>query len=197
MRRACVPPRPWSPFVEADMRDLIPAWVNGTLQPVEKLEVHRRGLRHKAVSVFVLRGPQVLIQRRAASKYHTPGLWANTCCTHPHWGEGDLDCAQRRLAEELGIAGLTLSPVHDVEYRADVGGGLTEHECVRIFRAEAPADMALRPATDEVAAVDWVALDDLAADVARRPGRYTPWLRIYMAEHRERIFAPSPAPVPG
>jgi isopentenyl-diphosphate Delta-isomerase len=128
------------------MSDLIPAWVNGSLQPVEKLAVHRRGLRHKAVSVFLLRDSQVLIQRRAAGKYHTPGLWANTCCTHPHWGESDADCAQRRLKEELGIEGLPLTPVHEVEYRADVGGGMTEHEVVRIFRGEAPADLPLRPA---------------------------------------------------
>ena len=62
---------------------LIPAWIDEVLAPVEKLAVHRTGLRHKAVSVFVIDGGRVLIQRRAAGKYHTPGLWANTCCTHP------------------------------------------------------------------------------------------------------------------
>jgi isopentenyl-diphosphate Delta-isomerase len=70
----------------------------------------------------------VLIQQRALGKYHTPGLWANTCCTHPHWGE-DLACARRRLREELGITGWRW-PAGQVEYRADVGGGLTEHEVV-------------------------------------------------------------------
>ena len=60
------------------MSEMIPAWVNGTLTQVEKLEVHQRGLRHKAVSVFVMRGREVLLQRRAMGKYHTPGLWANT-----------------------------------------------------------------------------------------------------------------------
>jgi isopentenyl-diphosphate delta-isomerase len=172
------------------MTALIPAWVNGQLQPVEKMAVHRQGLRHKAISVFVMSGEQVLIQRRALSKYHTPGLWANTCCTHPHWGEADIDCAHRRLDEELGITGLLLTPVHDAEYRADVGGGLTEHECVRIFRAEAPANLPVRPAPDEVSAVRWVPLSDLAAEVAQKPQRFTPWLRIYMADHAERIFAP-------
>lgn len=174
------------------MSELVPAWVNGVLQPVEKLEVHRRGLRHKAVSVFVLRGSQVLIQRRAAGKYHTPGLWANTCCTHPHWGEGDLDCARRRLEEELGIGGLTLVPVDDAEYRADVGGGLVEHEVVRIFRAEAPAGLAPRPAPEEVAEIRWIDRDALAAEVAQAPARFTPWLRIYLAEHGAQIFAPRP-----
>jgi len=173
------------------MSALIPTWIDGKLRPVEKMAVHRRGLRHKAISVFVMSGDRVLIQRRALGKYHTPGLWANTCCTHPHWGESDIDCAHRRLDEELGIAGLVLTPVHDAEYRADVGGGLTEHECVRIFRAEAPATLVLAPDPDEVAETAWVALDWLAADVARHPDRYTPWLRIYMAEHMERIFAPA------
>ncbi|MFN4172512.1 MAG: isopentenyl-diphosphate delta-isomerase, partial [Pseudorhodobacter sp.] len=67
--------------------DLIPAWLDGDLRPLDKLDVHRRGLRHLAVSVFVLSAGKVLIQQRAAGKYHTPNLWANTCCTHPHWGE--------------------------------------------------------------------------------------------------------------
>ena len=88
---------------------MIPAWVDGTLKPVDKLECTSRGLRHKAVSVFVMRGNAMLIQRRALGKYHTPGLWANTCCTHPDWDEDPLDCARRRLAEELGITGLTAS----------------------------------------------------------------------------------------
>ncbi len=83
--------------------ELIPAWKDGVLVPVEKLEVHRSGLRHKAVSVFVMQGDQVLIQRRALSKYHTPGLWANTCCTHPLWDEAPADCAIRRLREEMGF----------------------------------------------------------------------------------------------
>ena len=89
------------------MTELIPAWVDGKLAPVEKMSVHRRGLRHKAVSVFVTRGAEVLIQRRALDKYHSAGLWANTCCTHPHWGKSAASCARRRLAEELGLTGST------------------------------------------------------------------------------------------
>ena len=80
------------------MQEMIPAWVEGVLQPVEKLAAHLDGLRHKAVSVFVTRGDQLLIQQRALGKYHTPGLWANTCCTHPHWGEADIDCAEAAAA---------------------------------------------------------------------------------------------------
>lgn len=126
------------------MSEMIPAWVNGDLQPVEKLEAHRKGLRHKAISVFVMDGDRVLIQRRALGKYHTPGLWANTCCTHPHWDESQEACAARRLTEELGITGLKLDHRDRVEYRADVGGGLIEHEVVDIFVARAGADLPLR-----------------------------------------------------
>ncbi|ETX29653.1 isopentenyl-diphosphate Delta-isomerase [Roseivivax isoporae] len=166
----------------------IPAWIDGRLVPVEKLAAHRRGLRHKAVSVFVLDGDRVLLQRRATGKYHTPGLWANTCCTHPHWGEDAATCARRRLGEELGIPGLSLTRRDVVEYRADVGGGLTEHEVVDLFTAEADADLHVAPDPEEVMATEWVALDALRRDVAARPGRYTPWLRIYLEDHAERIF---------
>ncbi len=166
----------------------IPAWVDGTLTPVEKLDAHVRGLRHKAVSVFVIRSDEILIQQRAMGKYHTPGLWANTCCTHPAWDEDSLTCATRRLNEELGITGL--SPVFrdQVEYRADVGGGLIEHEVVDIFLADAPADLRITANPDEVMGTDWVAYGDLLQRVARSPERFTPWLQIYLDRHAERIF---------
>jgi isopentenyl-diphosphate delta-isomerase len=170
------------------MTDMIPAWVEGRLTPVEKLEVHRRGLRHKAVSVFVMSGDKVLIQRRALSKYHTPGLWANTCCTHPLWNEAAIDCAVRRLSEELGITGLYPSFRDQVEYRAGVGGGLIEHEVVDIFIADAPATLKVTPDPGEVAEIRWIDLYDLAAEVQRWPERFTPWLRIYLDEHKDRIF---------
>ena len=109
------------------MTIMIPAWIDGKLQPFEKLAAHQQGVRHMAVSVFVMAEGKVLIQQRALGKYHTPGLWANTCCTHPIWDEDMTVCAVRRLDDELGIKGL--APVHrgEVEYRADVGGGLIEH----------------------------------------------------------------------
>lgn len=170
------------------MIESIPAWVAGVLQPVEKLQVHRQGLRHKAVSVFLMAGGEVLMQRRSASKYHTPGLWTNTCCTHPRWGEKAADCATRRLREELGVTGV--EPVYRdrVEYRADVGGGLTEHEVVDLFLVEASRNIPVVPNPDEVSEVRWIDLDDLAAEVDLTPARFTPWLRIYLAEHRDRIF---------
>lgn len=168
------------------MSDAIPAWVNGELQPVDKLEVHRRGLRHPAVSVFVMDGERTLIQRRALGKYHTPGLWANACCTHPHWGEAQIDCARRRLREELGITGMELVPRDRVEYRAEVGGGLTEHEEVSLFVAEGRPALAPDPA--EVMDTRWITLDALRGETAEAPERFTPWLRIYLAEHAGQIF---------
>ncbi|WP_281968219.1 isopentenyl-diphosphate Delta-isomerase [Roseovarius nanhaiticus] len=171
------------------MSVMIPAWVGDTLTPVEKMDVHRRGLPHKAISVFVMRGTRTLIQRRALSKYHTPGLWANTCCTHPNWGETPLDCAHRRLREELGITGLALRHRGQVAYRADVGGGLIEDERVEIYVADAPSDMPLDPNPGEVAAARWIELSALEAEIAAHPARFTPWLRIYLAEHAEAIFA--------
>ena len=130
----------------------------------------------------------MLIQRRAMGKYHTPGLWANTCCTHPHWNETAEDCARRRLAEELGIEGVDPVFADQVEYRADVGGGMVEHEVVDIFTVRAPEALTVVPNSDEVMAVRWLTLADLVAEVAAEPARFTPWLRIYLAEHRARIF---------
>ena len=167
----------------------IAAWIDGRLQPVEKLAVHRRGLRHPAVSVFVMDGARTLIQRRALGKYHTPGLWANACCTHPHWGETPAACAARRLREELGIAGLALVPRGLVAYRAEVGGGMVEHEEVEIFVAEAGPTLALSPDPAEVMDTRWVDLAALRDEIAAAPDRFTPWLRIYLANHAERIFA--------
>lgn len=168
---------------------MIPAWVGGSLVPVEKLEVHQRGLRHKAISVFVMRGNETLIQRRALGKYHTPGLWANACCTHPFWDEPALACARRRLEEELGITGLRLDHRDQVEYRADVGGGLIEHELVEIYTAEAIAFTTVEANPAEVMDTAWVDLKELARQTRDTPENFTPWLRIYLADHMNSIFA--------
>jgi isopentenyl-diphosphate delta-isomerase len=170
------------------MTIMIPAWVEGKLQPVEKLEAHLKGLRHKAVSVFVMNRGRVLIQQRALGKYHTPGLWANTCCTHPTWDEDDTVCAVRRLNEELGITGLNPEFRDQIEYRADVGGGLIEHEVVQVYLAEAPDNLALELNPDEVMTTKWLDFCELANDVARNPDIYTPWLRIYLNDHTDAIF---------
>ncbi len=171
------------------MADLIPAWRDGVLTPVEKLEVHRLGLRHPAISVFLRDGDRILIQRRALSKYHTPGYWANTCCTHPHWDEAPEACALRRMEEELGVTGITVRYREEVEYRADVGQGLTEHEVVQIYVSDAPEGLIVTPNPDEVMAVEWVTLPDLARRIAEHPDQFTPWLKVYMQDHADVIFA--------
>ena len=167
---------------------MIPAWIGENLTPVEKLEVHKRGLRHKAVSVFILHDRKILLQQRALGKYHTPGLWANTCCTHPDWGEDPLACAVRRLDQELGIKGLIPEHRHQLEYRAEVGNGLTEHEVVDVFLSTTDTLPNVDPNPDEVIDTQWISYDDLQDALQRYPEKFTPWLRIYMSEHAAVIF---------
>ena len=176
------------------MTVMIPAWVNGDLVPVEKLEAHQKGLKHKAVSVFVLHGTNILLQRRALGKYHTPGLWANTCCTHPDWQEASSACAVRRLKQELGITGLYPEFRHQLEYRADVGNGLTEHELVDVFLAHARTNLDLTPNPEEVMQTRWLDYHDLLAEISRHPDRFTPWLKIYLRDHADTIFGPDLRP---
>ena len=167
----------------------IPAWQNGTLQPIEKLEVHKLGLRHKAVSVFVFYQGQLLIQQRAMSKYHSPGKWANTCCTHPEWDEDDLACAHRRLEDELGMRDLTLVSAGELEYRAHVGNDLIEHEVVQTFVAVCEHEPSITPNPDEVMAYNWVDPITLERLIATAPDQHTEWLKIYFREHFDALFA--------
>ena len=164
-------------------RTIIPAiGRDGAMFPIDKLDAHRTGQKHLAVSVFVFSGDRLLIQQRAAGKYHCAGQWANTCCTHPHWGETPERCAMRRLREELGIE-LPLTERAVVEYRADVTDGLVEHERVHIFEGELVGSLPL-PATfdsDEVQALRWISLDALRDEAVRQPDRISPWLRVYLA----------------
>ena len=163
-----------------DTDTIIPAIADdGSFYPIGKLQAHREAVFHLAVSVFVFSGDHLLIQKRAACKYHCGGQWANTCCTHPHWDEPVATSAARRLREELGF-GVPLSERHEVEYSADVGNGLHEHERVTMYVGQADRrTLEVRPNPDEVEAVRWVTADRLRADMAKNPGHYTPWFRIY------------------
>ena len=170
---------------------MIPAWDNGELKPIEKLEVHRRALKHKAVSVFVIAGSETLIQKRALGKYHTPGLWANACCTHPYWEENPADCVIRRLEEELGIS----TPIDfvycdQIEYRANVGKGLTEHEIVDVFTLtiETKQQIEIILNTAEVMATRWVNFEILKQEIKKTSESFTPWLKIYLTDHSEQIL---------
>jgi len=115
------------------MTILIPAYENDELKPLEKMLVHRQGLKHLAISIFILADGKILLQRRALSKYHTPGLWTNTCCTHPFWNENTSVSALRRLDEELGMKDIILTKRKTIEYRSEVPPDLIEHEIVDIF----------------------------------------------------------------
>lgn len=154
---------------------------DGALYPIEKMAAHRAGALHLAVSVFVFDGPRLLIQQRAAGKYHCPGLWANSCCSHPHWGESPARAARRRLAEELGLD-LRVVPGGVLTYQADVGGGLTEHERVHVFHAEVAGatGATVAPEPSEVAATRWALPQDLAREAQAEPARFAPWFRIYL-----------------
>ena len=164
----------------SDARTIPAIGADGQRFPVEKMEAHRRGLLHDAISVFIFDGDQLLLQRRATGKYHCAGQWANACCTHPDWGEDAAASARRRLKEELGVD-IALAEVGVTTYRADVGDGLIEHERVRVFRGDAEADTLefdLHP--KEVEAVRWVSLEALRKEALVAPETLTPWLRIYL-----------------
>ncbi|GAB4515642.1 MAG: isopentenyl-diphosphate Delta-isomerase [Roseibium sp.] len=160
---------------------IIPAIAgDGSLYPVEKMDAHVRGLLHLAVSVFVFDGDRLLIQQRAAAKYHCGGQWANTCCSHPHWEESLEDCAERRLEEELGFT-LPLTRHQTVEYEACVGEGLSEHERVTLFSARVDRNLLqIVPNPEEVDTVRWIAPEDLHREVETNPQDFTPWFRIYL-----------------
>ena len=170
------------------MNQQIPVWIDGRLQPMDKIAVHAQGLRHPAVSVFVVAGARLLIQRRALGKYHTPGLWANTCCTHPLWAEDPAVCAARRLFEELGLSDLALEHRGVVEYRAAVGAGMIEHEVVDLFlaRCDTPPTVVENP--EEVMDHRWITAADLHREIEQRPEAFTPWLRIYLHEHGAQVL---------
>ncbi len=178
-------PRPQAPVI-------IPAVAgDGALYPIEKMKAHVDGQLHLAVSVFVFDGEHLLLQRRAAAKYHCGGLWANTCCTHPHWRETLEAAAGRRLTEELGFT-LPLARHATVDYAADVGNGLSEHERVTLFSAVADRQtLEIHPDPAEVSETRWVTRDDLIDEITASPEHFTPWLRIYLTRFPGLHFPPT------
>jgi isopentenyl-diphosphate delta-isomerase len=152
-----------------------------------KLEAHRRGVLHRAVSVFVRdsRG-RLLLQQRAPGKYHSGGLWTNACCSHPRPGESAAETASRRLVEEMGIA-CPLTFLFPMQYRAPVSGDLIENELVHIF--DCRFDGTPDPDPHEVMAWRWIDATEAARDVEAHPETYTAWFRIYCREYRDILFA--------
>ena len=152
----------------------------------DKLESHRLGLRHRAISVCVTDSAgRMLLQRRALAKYHSGGLWTNACCTHPRPGEAVADAAERRLAEELGV-NCALRFLFVTHYRANVGGDLIEDEMVHMFSGQYSGPINADAA--EVLDYGWFDRDWLLKDVAERPEAYTYWFRHYVHRYADDIF---------
>ena len=143
---------------------------------MEKMEAHIKGVLHRAFSVFVLDGNnRLLLQRRALGKYHSPGLWTNTCCSHPRPGESVGDAAHRRMQEEMGFDCL-LDSVFTFIYHAKFDNGLTEHELDHVFIGF--SDALPDPNPVEVHEYKWMPLPEITKDIRENPEIYTVWFRI-------------------
>jgi isopentenyl-diphosphate delta-isomerase len=153
---------------------------NGELSKMGKIEAHYRGLLHRAVSVFIFNDRnELLLQRRAAGKYHSPNKWTNTCCTHPLPGETPFVTAQRRLSEEMGLV-VALTEVFTFSYQADVGSGLIENEFDHVFFGVLNQNPNPNPA--EVSDWEWVTIENLEQELIRNPKEFSPWLRRCFSE---------------
>lgn len=155
---------------------------------MEKQAAHVEPHLHRAFSVFVFNSKgELLLQQRALSKYHSPGLWTNTCCSHPRDGETVMQAASRRLMEEMGLQ-CELREVYTFIYKAPVGGGLTEHEFDHVLLGH--SDEAPTINTDEVASWKYMSLDDLQHDINAYPEQYTEWFKITFEEmtHHARLL---------
>lgn len=147
---------------------------DGSIRTMDKQEAHKSGDRHLAVSVFIFDRDRVLLQKRASSKYHSPGQWSNTCCTHPRVDERPSETAHRRLHEEMGIS-CNLREVHQFVYAAVVGPDLREHEYDHVFVGQWSGTP--RPLPGEVDDWRWVSVGELEQEIADHPFEFTPWLR--------------------
>jgi len=149
------------------------------LGTMEKMRAHAEGRLHRAFSVFVFdRAGRLLMQRRAASKYHSAGLWSNTCCGHPRPGEPVDLAADRRLFEEMGFRS-QLREIFSFVYRVELDRQMVEHEVDHVLVAESDGSPSPNPA--EVDDWKWIDLPRLRDDIARQPEAFTSWLRILIA----------------
>jgi len=152
-----------------------------------KTEAHRLGLRHRAISVLVRNvAGELLIQRRSEAKYHSGGLWANACCSHPRPGEAALRAAHRRLPEEMGFD-CPLVPLFKTHYRALLDNGYVEDEVVHAFAGAYDGPIAPDPA--EVSEWRWIGFDALTRDCRAQPQAYAVWFRHYLDAHGDAIAA--------
>ncbi len=143
---------------------------------LDKVTVHETGVLHRAFSVFIFNSAgNLLLQKRALTKYHSPGLWSNTCCSHPRKGELTANACSRRLMEEMGMSS-KLTFAFSFIYRAEFDNGLTEHEFDHVYfgHSEEIPD----PDLQEVMDTKYISVAELQKEVLSRPGNYTEWLKI-------------------
>ena len=148
---------------------------------MEKIEAHEKALLHRAFFVFVNNDKgEIMLQQRALSKYHSPGLWTNTCCSHQRDGEQNLAAGKRRLMEEMGFE-TPLKELFSFVYKADMGNGLTEHEFDHVMQGEFNELPNINP--EEVASWKWMLPDDIKKDIEKQPDLYTPWFKIIFEKY--------------
>lgn len=147
---------------------------------MEKQQAHVEGVLHRAFSVFIFNNDhQLMLQQRALSKYHSPGLWTNTCCSHPREGELPEAAAHRRLMEEMGFD-CPVEKAFDFVYKADVGGGLIEHEFDHVFIGKFDNEPVIN--RGEVHSWEFRTMDEIREDMKNHPERYTVWFKIAFDE---------------
>ncbi len=156
---------------------------NNRLGVMEKQEAHQKALLHRAFSVLVFNSKnEMLLQQRALGKYHSAGLWTNTCCSHPRDNEETIDAAHRRLKEEMGFD-CELTELFNFIYHAPLDNGLTEHELDFVYVGR--HDKEPETNKNEVAAYRWIKIDKLMEEIRTQPERFTYWFRIIMKRYVE------------
>jgi isopentenyl-diphosphate delta-isomerase len=162
--------------------------VNTNDQPLglmPKMEAHEKGVLHRAFSVFILNDAgELMLQQRALHKYHSPGLWTNTCCSHQRNGESNIVAGKRRLQEEMGF----VAELHELTsfiYKAPLNNGLTEHELDHIMIGHFNGTPEINP--EEVANWKWMYVDDVRDNIQKHPENYTVWFIIIFDQFFEQI----------
>jgi len=150
------------------------------LGTAEKLQAHAEGWLHRAFSVLVFDADgHLLLQKRHADKYHSGGLWSNTCCSHPRPGEALGEAATRRLQEEMGFS-CSVQRAFGFRYEASVADDLKEHEYDHVFIGHTDRRPTVRPHPDEVADWRWTPVASLQAEIDARPDAFTVWFRLLL-----------------
>ncbi|WP_299007702.1 isopentenyl-diphosphate Delta-isomerase [uncultured Tenacibaculum sp.] len=152
---------------------------------MEKIEAHEKALLHRAFSVFVFNDKnELMLQQRAAEKYHSPLLWTNTCCSHQRDGESNIEAGKRRLKEEMGFS-CELEELFSFIYKAPFDNGLTEHEYDHVMIGTFNDEPIVNP--EEVASYKWMPLEEVKNDIENHPEEYTAWFKIIFKESYDKI----------